>query len=113
MRYVSMSMKDFWDAQAEWSRETFGPDSHRGPKGPLKHLVKEVQRELLGRDGNLNDLEEYADLQFLVFDAARRAGFTYEELLRGCFDKLAKNKARQWPDWRTAPVEDPVEHVRE
>jgi len=27
--------------------------------------------------------------------------------------KLQKNKTRQWPDWRTAPQDEPIEHVRE
>jgi len=100
------TLKRFWNLQAEWSRKIFGSDEERGPEGPLKHLAKEVQEVL----DNKTDLEEYVDCQFLIFDAARRAGFTFEEFVLGCFAKLEKNKKRAWPK----PTSDqPVEHVRE
>ena len=120
-----MRLDQFWYELSVWSQQTFGSDEVRGPEGPLKHLVKEVLCEILGddrtevdnylscpgpNDKNLHDLGEYADLLFLVFDATRRAGFTYEQLCKAVEDKLAVNKARKW----SAPsATDPVEHVRE
>lgn len=96
----------FWFAQGEWSQSVFGSDRERGPRGPLLHLAKEVQEAL----ANPDDLEEYADLIFLAFDSCRRAGFTYDELVDKCFEKLEKNKKRKW----SKPVTDePVEHVRD
>ncbi len=95
----------FWDQQAEWSQATFGTDAERGPTGPLKHLAKEVQECLDKPD----DIEEFADLLFLVFDATRRAGFTYDGLVQAAFVKLAKNKQRKWGK---ASSDEPVEHVR-
>lgn len=96
----------FWKALEEWSTATFGTAQERGPVGPLKHLAKEVN-ECLAAPG---DLEEYADLLFLVFDAARRAGFSYIDLETAAWQKLAKNERRTWPK----PTSDePVEHVRE
>lgn len=117
------TMADFHAQQAEWSQATFGPDSERGPLGPMKHLAREVLTEMLGipRDevtallrraeggDGLKDVIEHADLQFLVFDAARRAGFTFKDLLEACFKKLAINKSREWGP-RSA--DQPVEHVR-
>jgi hypothetical protein len=105
-----MSMKtltDFWYEQAAWSEETFGPSIERGPRGVLLHLKKEVDEALEAP----NDLEEYVDLLLLVFDATRRAGFWYHELVAAAFEKLAKNKARKWPDWRNLS-DVPVEHIR-
>jgi hypothetical protein len=100
---------EFFERQADWSRVTFGPDNIRGPIGPLKHLEKE-SREAQESSG---DIEEYADCLFLICDAARRAGFTKEQLIGAAFAKLAKNKARTWPDWKTAPPDTPIEHVRQ
>ncbi len=98
-------MEQFWDEQAEWSRSVFGSDQIRGPQGPLKHLAKEVQEVL----ADPTDLEEYADLMFLVVDATRRADFTYQQLMDACFAKLVKNKSRKWGP---ASLDEPVEHVR-
>jgi Protein of unknown function (DUF550) len=102
-------MKTFWDRQAEWSQATFGSDSVRGPIGPLKHLAKEA----VEAQEAPHDLKEYVDCQFLTFDAARRAGFTYQQLIDGLFQKLEENKQRTWPDWRTQPANEAIEHVRE
>ena len=114
----AVDMLDFWERQAEWSQETFGPDKERGPLGPLKHLQKEAG-EAVREAEKLTNLEpgqsmealreEIADCLFLVFDAARRAGMSYAALTAECKRKLAKNKARTWPK----PTSDePVEHVR-
>lgn len=103
---MSSELRYFWDHLSLWSQKTFGSDSVRGPQGPLLHLAKEVQ-ECLEKP---KDLEEYADLLFLVFDSTRRAGFTYEELVAAVFTKLEKNKLRKWP---TPTSDKPVEHIRE
>ena len=98
-------LEDFWRELADWSQATFGTDAERGPEGPLRHLIKEAGEAL----GNQRDLTEYADCLFLVFDAARRAGFSYADLLEACFAKLEVNRGRQWGK----PSKDqPVEHVR-
>jgi hypothetical protein len=102
-------MKDFvvlWNAHAEWSRKTFGPDNERGPIGPLKHLAKEAQEAQL----KPTDFTEYADCLLCLIDAARRAGMTPGGLLREAEDKLQVNKFRQWG----TPIDDdsPIEHIR-
>jgi len=115
-------MDEFWTDQQKWSEEVFGPTELRGPVGPAKHLAREVLHEVLDMPKavaryltdslGLNEhrsRSEYADLIFLVFDACRRDGFTYDDLLKACWDKLAVNKAREWGP-RTADM--PVEHVR-
>ena len=105
---------DFWKAQEDWSEKTFGTSSVRGPLGPLKHLKKEIETELIPNiEKGIHDPEEYCDLLFLIFDAARRSGMSYMDLIIGAFKKLSKNKARTWPDWRTLTDHtNPVEHDR-
>lgn len=76
---------------AVWSQATFGDV---GPIGPLKHLAKEAM-EAAAAPG---DLSEWADMQFLLWDAQRRAGITDEQITQAMIDKLAVNKARQWPE---------------
>lgn len=76
---------------AEWSQATFGGV---GQIGPLKHLSIEAL-EAAEAPG---DLSEWADLQFLMWDAQRRAGITDEQITQAMIDKLAVNKARTWPE---------------
>lgn len=119
-------MEQFHSAQAEWSQATFGPDSERGAIGPLKHLAKELLSELLGvplgivesflcmyvrEEGQpkQRELFEYVDAQFLLFDASRRDGYTYEQLLEACWVKLAINQRRTWVK---KGVNEPMEHDR-
>ena len=75
---------------AEWSQSTFG---NVGPIGPLKHLSKEAL-EAAEQPG---DLSEWADMQFLLWDAQRRAGITDEQITQAMIEKLAVNKQREWP----------------
>lgn len=76
---------------AEWSSATFG---NVGPVGPLKHLSKEA----LEAAADPQDLSEWADMQFLLWDAQRRAGITDEQINQAMVEKLAVNKARSWPE---------------
>jgi hypothetical protein len=131
-------MGEFWHEQQKWSESVFGTTAERGPEGPAKHLALEVLTEILDMPKSVaaeivkplrvkqcpvpeNDpnaelardvfrLEEWADLIFLVFDACRRDGFTYDDLLAACWTKLAVNKSRVWGP-RTPDM--PVEHVRD
>lgn len=76
---------------AEWSQATFG---NVGPVGPLKHLSKEA----LEAAADPSDLSEWADMQFLLWDAQRRAGITDEQITQAMIEKLAVNKQREWPE---------------
>lgn len=76
---------------AEWSQTTFG---NVGPIGPLKHLSKEA----LEAAAEPGDLSEWADMQFLLWDAQRRAGITDEQITKAMIEKLAVNKQREWPE---------------
>lgn len=76
---------------AEWSDATFGDV---GPVGPLKHLSKEALEAAVVPSDPL----EWADMQFLLWDAQRRAGITDEQITQAMIEKLAINKVRQWPE---------------
>ena len=107
LRYRDL-VEFFWDSLADWSQATFGSDQDRGPRGPLKHLLKEAQ-EALDAPTVAARREEIVDCQFLVFDAARREGMTLTELFAGCMAKLVKNRQRTWGK---PSGDEPVEHIR-
>ncbi|HBW3371962.1 TPA: DUF550 domain-containing protein [Klebsiella pneumoniae] len=90
-------------AHAEWSQATFG---NVGPVGPLKHLSKEA----LEAAAEPGDLSEWADMQFLLWDAQRRAGITDEQITQAMIEKLAVNKQRSWPEPKDG---EPRLHIHE
>lgn len=88
---------------AEWSQATFGDV---GPVGPLKHLSKEA----LEAAAEPEDLSEWADMQFLLWDAQRRAGISDAEITAAMEDKLKINMERQWPEPKDG---EPRLHIKE
>lgn len=93
-------------AHAAWSEATFGPSSAIGPIGPLKHLSLEA----LEAAANPEDLSEWADIQFLFWDAQRRAGITDGQLTTAMEQKLEVLKVRKYP----APKDgEPRLHIKE
>lgn len=88
---------------AEWSDKTFGDV---GPVGPLKHLSKEALEAAAEPD----DLSEWADMQFLLWDAQRRAGICDGEITAAMEEKLKVNMARQWPEPKDG---EPRLHIKE
>lgn len=91
------------ERHATWSQETFGDV---GPVGPLKHLAKEALEAAAAPD----DLSEWADLQFLLWDAQRRAGISDGEITAAMEEKLKVNMARQWPEPKDG---EPRLHIKE
>ncbi len=90
-------------AHAEWSQATFGDV---GPVGPLKHLSKEAMEAAAEPD----DHSEWADMQFLLWDAQRRAGISDEQITQAMVEKLAVNKQREWPEPKDG---EPRLHIKE
>ncbi|HCB2881899.1 TPA: DUF550 domain-containing protein [Citrobacter freundii] len=88
---------------AEWSLATFGDV---GPVGPLKHLSKEA----LEAAAEPGDLSEWADMQFLLWDAQRRAGISDEQINQAMVEKLVVNKQRKWPEPKDG---EPRLHIKE
>ncbi|EMH2329045.1 DUF550 domain-containing protein [Citrobacter freundii] len=88
---------------AAWSDETFGDV---GPVGPLKHLSKEAIEAAAEPD----EMSELADMQFLLWDAQRRAGISDEQITQAMVEKLAVNKQRKWPEPKDG---EPRLHIKE
>lgn len=91
MALAAMDREHVRNEHAEWSQATFG---NVGPIGPLKHLSKEA----LEAAAEPGDLSEWADMQFLLWDAQRRAGITDDQITQAMIEKLAVNKQREWPE---------------
>lgn len=88
---------------AAWSQATFGDV---GPVGPLKHLSKEA----LEAAAEPGDLSEWADMQFMLWDAQRRVGISDEQITLAMVEKLAVNKQREWPEPKDG---EPRLHIKE
>ena len=92
--------------QREWSERTFGPG--RRTAGVCDH----IRKELAEVEANPDDAQEWIDVIILALDGAWRAGLSPEQIVGGIIAKQAKNERRQWPDWRTAPLDKAIEHDR-
>ncbi|WP_457920877.1 dATP/dGTP pyrophosphohydrolase domain-containing protein [Raoultella ornithinolytica] len=100
---AAMDRDQVRNEHAKWSQATFG---NVGPIGPLKHLSKEA----LEAAAEPADLSEWADMQFLLWDAQRRAGITDEQITQAMIEKLAVNKQREWPEPKDG---EPRLHIKE
>lgn len=92
--------------QRAWSEQTFGPGSRAA--GVVDHIRKEL-REI---EADPADLSEWVDVIILACDGAWRAGHSPEQIASAIVAKQTRNEGRQWPDWRTAPPDKAIEHVK-
>ncbi len=92
--------------QRAFSQRAFGPGNRTA--GVLDH----IRKELLEIEKDPSDIFEWIDVVLLACDGAWRNGHGPEAIAEALFAKLAKNEARQWPDWRTAEPGKAIEHVR-
>ncbi|HCZ8558609.1 TPA: DUF550 domain-containing protein [Escherichia coli] len=100
---ASLEREQIRHEHAKWSDSTFGCV---GPIGPLKHLSKEALEAAAEPD----DLSEWADMQFLLWDAQRRAGISDAEITAAMENKLKINMERQWPEPKDG---EPLLHIKE
>ncbi|HCO7566829.1 TPA: DUF550 domain-containing protein [Escherichia fergusonii] len=100
---ASLEREQIRHEHAKWSDSTFGCV---GPIGPLKHLSKEALEAAAEPD----DLSEWADMQFLLWDAQRRAGISDAEITAAMENKLKINMERQWPEAKDG---EPRLHIKE
>lgn len=100
---ASLESEQIRHEHAKWSDSTFGCV---GPIGPLKHLSKEALEAAAEPD----DLSEWADMQFLLWDAQRRAGISDAEITAAMENKLKINMERQWPEPKDG---EPRLHIKE
>lgn len=92
--------------QIAFSERTFGPG------GRAAGVIAHIQKELKEIEVDPADVTEWADVALLALDGAWRAGRTPEVIAKALEAKLAQNEARNWPDWRSLPPDQPIEHVR-
>lgn len=100
---ASLEREQIRHEYAKWSDSTFGSV---GPIVPLKHLSKEALEAAAEPD----DLSEWADMQFLLWDAQRRAGISDAEITVAMEDKLKIIMERQWPEPKDG---EPRLHIKE
>ncbi len=98
------SLLNFISEQREFSARTFGPGERT--EGVLKHIRKELDEVA----ADPKDVYEWIDVIILALDGAWRAGHSPDEIVVALQAKLARNKSRSWPDWRTAQPGEPIEH---
>lgn len=73
----ALDFNTYLERHVEWGWKTFGtPAEGRGPKGPLDHVLKEVQEIM----ANPSDVTEWVDAIILTIDGFIRAGGTGEVL---------------------------------
>lgn len=111
-----MDLKQHLTRQIAFSRGTFGPGERMA--GVVDHIGKEV-REVVASGG---DPAEWTDIVILALDgltrsiAARNPLMPFDEVARAAVahiaDKQGINELRDWPDWRQAPADAAIEHVK-
>ena len=111
--------------QIVFSRATFGPGERTG--GVTDHITKELG-EVAKETETGGPVKEWTDVVILGFDGLWRSAEAHlTELQDGrppTVDQIARrvvweivakqgrNELRTWPDWRTAPADKAIEHVR-
>lgn len=103
--------------QMAFSRATYGPGERTA--GVSDHIRKELVEITTAPDDGLRS-KEWCDVAILAIDGWWRAleaeGFPWDEIPEVIARQLAwkqgKNEQREWPDWRTAPQDRAIEHVR-
>lgn len=92
--------------QIDFSYKTFGPGAR------TQGVVDHIKKELTEIEKEPHDLEEWIDVIILAFDGAWRTGARAEDIITMLVAKQTKNESRTWPDWRTAPLNQAIEHTR-
>lgn len=92
--------------QREFSVRTFGP----GPR--TAGVIDHIRKELAEIEASPLDLKEWIDVVILGLDGAWRSGASEAQIITALVAKQEKNESRAWPDWRTAPEGQAIEHDR-
>lgn len=103
--------------QIAWSGATFGP----GPR--TAGVSDHIRKELVEVDEANGCPAEWTDVAILAMDGLWRAvrahnppNLSNDEVaalvMQHIVDKQNRNERRAWPDWRTAPTDKAIEHVR-
>jgi hypothetical protein len=104
--------------QMVFSRATFGPGART--KGVLDHIRKEVVEV----EESAGSAEEWVDIVILALDGLTRQLWSTESpttradivasiAVGMIVGKQGRNELRNWPDWRKAPADTAIEHIRD
>lgn len=112
-----MDLRQHLARQMAFSRATYGPGERTN--GVCDHIEKEVREIKEFPDDGLRS-KEWVDVAILSLDGLWRAleaeGVEWDEIpYKICLmiaHKQSVNEQRPWPDWRTAPADKAIEHVR-
>jgi hypothetical protein len=112
-----MNLIEHLRRQMAFSRATYGPGERTA--GVCDHVAKEIAEIKTAPDDGLRS-REWVDVVILGLDGMWRALEAEGEdwrhiphvMARLIEAKQAKNEQRNWPDWRTAPQDQAIEHVR-
>lgn len=103
---TSLDLVGHLERQREFSAKTFGPGFR------VHRLIDHIKEELVEVEAEPFDLYEWIDIVILAFDGAWRAGYSPEDIVTALVRKQTKNEGRQWPDWRTAPPDKAIKHIK-
>ena len=102
--------------QIVFSTATFGPGKRT--KGVIDH----IRKELVELEATSGSPAEWVDVVILALDGLTRAckaehvDYPAEAAASAAVGfilrKQQRNELRTWPDWRTAPLDKAIEHVR-
>lgn len=112
-----MDLTNHLRRQMAFSRATFGPGERTA--GVCDHIAKEIA-EIKGQPDDGLRSREWLDVIMLGLDGAWRAleaeGVPWDQIPERLSvliaQKQSKNETRAWPDWRTAPKDRAIEHIR-
>lgn len=115
---MSLDLEQHLKRQMAFSRGTYGPGERRA--GVIDHVKKELE-EIKAATDLREAAEEWVDVVILALDGMTRAltayGFGWDMIPGVVVDmiehKQSRNEQRDWPDWRTAPKDRAIEHVRD
>ena len=106
MKIVNADLIGILHRQREFSAKTFGPGKR------TKGIVEHIRKELVEVEGSNGSLDEWIDVLILALDATWRTGATPSEVVEALIEKSRRNETRKWSDWRKAPPDAAIEHLR-
>lgn len=112
-----MDLKQHLLRQMAFSHHAFGPGERTA--GVIDH----IRKELVEVEQANGESSEWVDVVILALDGlTRRLAYcngerrdpdrVAEMACKMIIGKQSRNEARDWPDWRSAPNDKAIEHVR-
>jgi DNA-binding transcriptional regulator YbjK len=92
--------------QQEFSYRTFGEDPN------LDRVINHLRKEIEEVAADPKDILEWIDVMKLAMDGACRAGYSPDQIAAALDEKQQILENRKWPDPKTIPPGQPVEHIR-